>query len=123
MTQRTSAAPLPLKASVMCEWLSVCERDLIVGTVCLLLFILGWADALMTLIFPDGTLGNDNLWGILSNSIFCVCTQKKSLIINRGELEAPSHSSCGTVPAWKRVACHCFIYDSQPLLTRCKSTV
>ncbi len=32
--------------------------------------------------FPDGTLGNDNLWAIQSNYISCVCTHKKSSIIN-----------------------------------------
>lgn len=38
----------------------------------LLLFVLGWARSLMTPYFPDGTLGNDNLWAIQSNYISCV---------------------------------------------------
>lgn len=32
--------------------------------------------------FPDGTLGNDNLWAIQSNYSSCVWTKKKSHIIN-----------------------------------------
>lgn len=66
-----------------------------VGTVCVYYFSFLAGSMLNDSYFPDGTLGNDNLWAIQSNYIYCVCTQKKSsiLIMNRGF----SHTGCATV--------------------------
>lgn len=66
-------------------YVCVCMQDRVVGVLQLCVFITfrSWLGACFNdSYFPDGTLGNDNLWAIQRNYILRACSQKKSGIIN-----------------------------------------
>lgn len=61
----------------------LCAHNKDVGVPCAVITFLSFLSPYLNgSYFPDGTLGNDNLWAIQSNYISCVGTQKKSSIIN-----------------------------------------